>query len=414
MTVLGDISNVIDCEHRTAPATGREPFGYSVGTRAVRNGRISLDVAKPVDEATYLGWTRRATPAPGDLIFSREAPMGQVGAVPVDVPVCLGQRTVLLRPDDERVDMRFLLYSLMTPQSQAWISANAAGTTVLHLNVADVRRIPISFLPELDEQRHILILLEDHLSRLDAAESYLLTNVKRAESWHGGFVRKTLWSDQYPRAEVGGLLREPMRNGRSDRAAAENSAGTKTLTLTAVTRNAFIDKYTKITTTTPERAAGLWLEPGDVLVQRSNTPDLVGSTARYGGPRHWAIFPDLLIRLRADESKIDSRFLTAVLRSEPGHSQLRGKAKGLAGSMPKIDQAAIAGTVVPLPEPRDQQRLLELVEQADQAANALRAELDRIRRRSGSLRRAVLAAAFSGRLTGVASFRRDAEEMIGG
>lgn len=69
MTVLGDISKVVDCEHRTAPATEGKTFGYSIGTRAVRNGRISLDVAKPVDEATYLDWTRRAIPVPGDLIF---------------------------------------------------------------------------------------------------------------------------------------------------------------------------------------------------------------------------------------------------------------------------------------------------------------------------------------------------------
>jgi len=77
VTVLGDIAKVIDCEHRTAPGTDRKPFGYSVGTRAVRGGRISIEDAKPVSKETYLSWTRRATPAAGDLIFSREAPMAK-------------------------------------------------------------------------------------------------------------------------------------------------------------------------------------------------------------------------------------------------------------------------------------------------------------------------------------------------
>ena len=191
-----------------------------------------------------------------------------------------------------------------------------------------------------------------------------------------------------------------MRNGRSDRATTGSEAGTRTLTLTAVTKNAFTHQNTKLTITPPERAVGLWLEPGDVFIQRSNTPELVGTAARYDGLREWAIFPDLLIRLRAEESKIDGRFLTAALRSKEGHSQLRSKAKGLAGTMPKIDQAAIATAVIPVPDLNEQQRLLQRLERAELTLTTLRSELDRALRRSIGLRRSLLSTAFSGRLTG--------------
>ena len=145
-------------------------------------------------------------------------------------------------------------------------------------------------------------------------------------------------------------------------------------------------------------------------------PALVGTTALYDGPREWAIFPDLLIRLRADDRRIDSRFLTAALRSEEGHNQLRRKAKGLAGSMPKIDQATIATAVIPVPEPAEQARVLLQVEQATAALDNLRSELERARRRSAALRRSLLAAAFSGRLTGAAPYASSTEmtEMLAG
>jgi type I restriction enzyme S subunit len=190
-----------------------------------------------------------------------------------------------------------------------------------------------------------------------------------------------------------------MRNGRSDRAVQGSEGGTRTLTLTAVTRNSFIEEHTKLTTTTPDRALGLWLEPGDVLVQRSNTPELVGTSARYQGPRDWAIFPDLLIRLRADESLVDSRFLSAALRSRQGHAQLRRRAKGAAGSMPKIDQETIGSALIPVPSGDDQRRIVAQVANAETGLRRLRTELEAAQQRSAALRRSLLAAAFSGRLT---------------
>jgi len=311
------------------------------------------------------------------------------------------------------VEPRWVLYALQRPEVRRWAEEHRHGVGRPRLGLKTIREIPIP-LPPIDEQRRIVDLLEDHLSRLDAVETYIEANIRRAANWHSGLVSRVLWVDEYQRVEVGNLLREPMRNGRSDRAASGTEAGTRTLTLTAVTKNAFTDDNTKLTITTSDRASGLWLEPGDVFVQRSNTPELVGTTARYDGPTEWAIFPDLLIRLRVDSRRLDSRFLTAALRSKEGHNQLRRKAKGLAGSMPKIDQAAIASAVIPIPELAEQERVLEQVEQATDALDKLRSELGRARRRSAALRRSLLAAAFSGHLTGSDTDLSVAEEMISG
>lgn len=410
-TLLGDVARVFDCEHRTAPPTdGVPPYAYSVGTRAVRDGILHLERAKPVSRETYESWTRRATPQVGDLIFSREAPMGEVGAVPKGARLCLGQRTVLVRPSPGFADPRFLRLALMAPGTQRWIDGMAIGSTVRHLNVADVKRIPLPVLPPLADQRRIVDILEDHLSRLDAANDYLDAAVRRSRSLAQSMLDGLVWTTDVPTVQLASVLREPMRNGFSARA---NAAGSiRVLTLTAVTRRTFTNEYTKMTDAAPERVRGLWLEAGDVFVQRANTPELVGSAALYDGEPGWAVFPDLLIRLRADPTLMTPQYLALVLQTERCHRALRARAKGLAGSMPKVDQGAIAALELPCPSLDDQNRI---VAEADSHVASIRTLSDAAlaaQRRSRALRCGVLDAAFSGRLSGRPSDRERAEELV--
>jgi type I restriction enzyme S subunit len=155
---------IVDCPHNTAKSSP-EIYAFAVGTKAVSNGRINLAQARPVDEATYRTWIKRGAPRAGDLILCREAPVGPVARVPSAPLVCLGQRTVMLRPNPAVVDGDYLLYALLSPQSQRALLTRAEGSTVVHLNVADVRRFPVS-LPPLNVQRSsasILRALDDKI-----------------------------------------------------------------------------------------------------------------------------------------------------------------------------------------------------------------------------------------------------------
>ncbi|PWK63478.1 type I restriction enzyme S subunit [Streptomyces sp. CG 926] len=156
------------------------------------------------------------------------------------------------------------------------------------------------------------------------------------------------------------MLREPLRNGHSARITTEPD-GIRTLSLTAVTLNDFSEKYTKVTCADPERVDDLWLKPGDILIQRSNTPDLVGTSALYKGRENWAIYPDLLIRLRLN-SCITPEFAALMLSSKTVRDYFKAHAKGLAGSMPKIDQSTIASVKMPVPPLAEQHRIVETLE----------------------------------------------------
>jgi type I restriction enzyme, S subunit len=155
---------IVDCEHKTAPeAVPGTEYGYSVGTPHIRNGRILLGAAKRVDKETYAGWTVREVPRDDDLILAREAPVGQVGRIAHGERICLGQRTVLLRPDIAKIDPRYLHYLLLSPAVQEAMASKAAGSTVAHLNVKDIRELPLPSLPV----RSYQVAVADLLAALD-------------------------------------------------------------------------------------------------------------------------------------------------------------------------------------------------------------------------------------------------------
>ena len=144
---------IVDCLHKTAPT---QSTGYpSIRTPNVGRGRLMLEGVNRVSEDVYAEWTKRAIPEPGDLILAREAPAGNVAIIREGQKVCLGQRTVHLRPDLTVVDSDFLCYYLLTPQQQGALLAGETGATARHVNMRDIRRLKLGSLPTVPTQRKL-------------------------------------------------------------------------------------------------------------------------------------------------------------------------------------------------------------------------------------------------------------------
>ena len=178
---LGEICDlIVDCEHKTAPT---QETGYpSIRTPNIGPGFFILDSVKRVSKETYRLWTRRAVPKQGDLIMAREAPVGNVAIIPLGLNPCLGQRTLLIRCDKTKAESAYVSYLLNGPQVQATIHGMASGATVPHLNMKDVRTLPIPEIPILPIQRKIASILsayddliENNLRRIKILEEMAQT-----------------------------------------------------------------------------------------------------------------------------------------------------------------------------------------------------------------------------------------------
>lgn len=147
---------IVDCPHSTAPDEGD---GYPlIRTPNIGPGYLDLTDVHRVSKETYDARNVRAVPQPMDLILAREAPAGNVGIVREDWRVCLGQRTVLIRPDRSEVDPWYLNYYLNAPQQRHRLLSNANGATVFHVNMPIIRNLPVE-VPPLETQYRIASIL---------------------------------------------------------------------------------------------------------------------------------------------------------------------------------------------------------------------------------------------------------------
>ena len=144
----------VDCVNRTAPVLDEPTPFKMIRTTNVRNGFIDTDNVKYVSEETYKRWTRRLVPKRGDVILTREAPLGDAGKVRSDDHIFLGQRLYHFRPDPNKLDADFLLYALMAPDLQGQIRALGSGATVEHMRLGDIPSLEIEA-PALSVQHRI-------------------------------------------------------------------------------------------------------------------------------------------------------------------------------------------------------------------------------------------------------------------
>jgi type I restriction enzyme S subunit len=280
----------------------------------------------------------------------------------------------------------------LEPAVVAALSARQTGSSYPAVRDKDVFEQLLA-VPPLDEQRRIVAAIEEQFSRLDAADRLLLSAAARLPTLEAQIIDAAV--EGWPRRGLGELLREPLRNGHSSKAVVGGPV--RTLTLTAVTRREFTDDNTKLTAPEASKVEGLWLEAGDLLIERSNTPELVGTAAVYRGPDRWAIFPDLMIRVRTNDEILPD-FLELALRSRDARRYFTSSAQGIAGTMPKIDQGLVARFRVPVPSVHEQEHILADVDQRLTVSAALRTAIQVSHRKAAALRRSILEIAFRGEL----------------
>ena len=147
------------------------------------------------------------------------------------------------------------------------------------------------------------------------------------------------------------------RNGYSGRSG-KDARGTPTLALTATTSGRMIldEETVKHLEETLDGISDILLKAGDVLVQRSNTPELVGTTAIFNGPSGVYAYPDLMMRMRFKVPET-SHWFWRYANSSAGRRYFVSVAAGSTGTMPKLSGDKLRTMPLPLP-PLPEQRAI--------------------------------------------------------
>jgi len=153
LSIIGLCEAHVDCVNRTAPVVSEPTLYKMLRTTNVRNGYVDTENVRYVTEETYKRWTRRLVPKRGDIVLTREAPLGDVGKIRTDDAVFLGQRLYHFRPDPKQLNADFLLYSLLGEDLQSQIRGFGSGSTVEHMRLEDIPSLEINVPPLPIQQR---------------------------------------------------------------------------------------------------------------------------------------------------------------------------------------------------------------------------------------------------------------------
>jgi len=262
--------------------------------------------------------------------------------------------------DPNEVDAAFLYWMLRgfyLKGGTESLQKQTHGIRNLDLNEFLSTELP---LPPLEEQRRIVAEIGGYQKVLDGARQIL-----------AGYRAQIPDQQDWPTVELREVIEGKPKNGYSGKPV-QHETKLKVLTLTAttsgkmdITKSKYLDEH--IPTDAQCRC-----RRGDIYLQRGNTKELVGMAALFDVDAQDYIYPDLMIRVRANESKIFTSFLLHTLQSQPVREYLMRNAGGAAGSMPKINQGIVESVPIPLP-PLDEQR--RIVAELDAEA----AQMDTVR-----------------------------------
>ena len=182
---LKSFCTIVDCKNRT-PDVFPDGKYTVVRTTCIKDCSFSYEGSYQTDTTNFKAWTLKGQPHKGDIFFTREAPVGEACLVPNADNLCMGQRVMFFRPEDNS-DARYIMYSIYGPLVREYIASKNSGSTVGHLKLGQVACIPIFYCPPL-EQKEIANYLDAKCAEIDGLIAKKEQLVKELESYKRSLI----------------------------------------------------------------------------------------------------------------------------------------------------------------------------------------------------------------------------------
>lgn len=346
---------------------------------------------------------------PGDILLGEASgSAGEVGKPALwsgELDDCAFQNTLLrVRPKDH--EPRFLLHFLRWQALAGRFVEHSRGVGIHHLGRARLASWPTP-VPTRKEQHRVVAILEQHLSRLDAAEAYMNASRRRLHRMEQTALARCRDGEMRGLSDVaviqGGIQKQQKRAPRHNpypflRVANVTKQG---LDLTDVHRIELFEG----------ELGRLRLEAGDLLVVEGNgSASQIGRAALWDGSIVDCVHQNHLIRVRPMDGLLPE-YLEAVWNSPQTRSRLTAIASSSSG-LYTLSVTKLKSLAIPVPSVERQHELVARVNDVRRTKSQLEAAIDTNTRRLAALRRSLLAAAFSGRFTPAPSSALIEEEIV--
>ena len=387
---------------------GRDDFWY-VDIGALEPSSSSLEKVINIPTANAPGRARQLI-RNGDSIFATVRPyMKKVAYIPKEFDGQIASTGFcVLRPIQEKLHSKYLFYFLLSDQLLDQVLPLQRGVSYPAIRDNDLKNAHIP-IPPIDEQNKIVELLEDHLSRLDAA----LADVKQARIKAAQFRRSLLQAAFTGNLGSGGTsfktelpsdwslvsLNEAMaecKNGLTYRNNPE-LAGFPVSRIETISRGEIDFVKVGYGGVSLDGNQKHLLNPGDILFSHINSMLHVGKVAIYKTGMPALLHGMNLLRITPNDGFVPE-FLFYLFQSSDVRKQIWSKAKH-AVNQASINIGELKTVVIPKPPFDEQHKIVELLEGHLSRLDASVSLADAMEKQSNGLRRSLLQAAFTGQLT---------------
>jgi type I restriction enzyme, S subunit len=189
----------------TNPMPTSESGVHMITAKDINYGKIQFETARTTTEEAYRNLlTAKSRPKKGDLLLTKDGTLGRLALVD-DRTVCINQSVAVLRPNAKAVP-KFLKTLLEAPAYQNRMLEDAGGSTIKHIYITIVNRMPLALPPTKAEQEAIAEALSDTDTLIESLEQLitkkrhikqgamqeLLTGKKRLPGFSGEWEVKRL------------------------------------------------------------------------------------------------------------------------------------------------------------------------------------------------------------------------------
>lgn len=383
---------------------------------------------------------------PGDLVISGiNVAKGAVAVYQGKEPVCATIHYSSYVFDEKKVDLEYFKYFVKSPSFVSVLQQQVKGGIKTEIKPKHLLPLEIT-IPNLETQRQIVKQVSENFKRVEklneeiesqetytkqlrqnilqeAIEGKLTVDWRKAHPVVKGnpdFDAQALFEkiqkekktdrkqknlvpitegempfeipDGWKWVRLGEIINEPPKNGYSPKSVSF-ATSTKTLKLGAVTYGIFNpNEYKYINEIIPKDSC-YWLKNGDVLIERSNSPEYVGICAIYDGKDNEFIYPDLLMKFRVNEL-LSTKLIHKILISSFSRKYFMSKAKGAQKTMPKINQETVLNAMIPLPPLAEQKEIVAKVESLLAKVAELEEQISQRKEYADKLMKSILKDAF--------------------
>lgn len=166
----------------------KTPSGvFLVTAKNVKGGRIDYQLSEEfIGEDDYDHVMRRGKPNIGDVLFTTEAPLGEIANVD-RTDIALAQRIIKFSSSIDELDNYYLALWMQSSNFQADLQARATGSTALGIKASKIVELR-ALLPPIGEQKDIVSYVRKALGGIDEASGSIRNSLELAQEYRSAMV----------------------------------------------------------------------------------------------------------------------------------------------------------------------------------------------------------------------------------